>query len=1461
MFQSIPFLLMALFTTAAGVAPTIDLSHNMRILKLPMDTKPGSLIYRLRGSDPDNDILTFGVRGDVGNQLLGIQSVTETRANVFLKAAPTEKEYKLTIYVTDGTQTTEVESTIIITNATNIKSPFLEYEPLISVSELTEEKEVIGSMVVRKRNSSSLPVLFEVEGSDNFAIRYLISPLKEATKGEIFLLQKLDYEKKNLYTLTIYALNPWTEEEFDTRNVAVQTILVAVKDAQDTPPVFQSLPPVVRVSDSLPLGGSVFQVHAEDGDFGNQRNITYSFVPESQGVTYFNINSRTGMITLASSTELFREAYSTTGPFVLSMQATEVESDLVPGLPASSIATLAVVLVNTENKPPRFLSRRYVGVIEENSPGLTPIIWEGSEVPKVVDDDQGKNGSFELFLEDDGGAFSVQPSRGMNELNFALLVKDPTKLDYETSDTKYIEFRIVARETASVRPLSATAEIRVRLLDANDNIPQFSHDVYNVTLPEDAPVGTTLIKIQATDEDSGSYGVVRYTAVNGPIAGNLRLDPVSGELTLVSSEGLDRERIPEYSLTVEARDDQGKGNRNMAEVHVTLADANDNAPLFLQPRYDAVLNPDMRNFYEPLRVQAYDADGPGPNSDITYEIVNGNYQEKFLIDSHTGELSLQAPLVPNPETQDHGLPVITLTVRAHDQGVPVRFATVKVQVHNQEYLNRSISFIIPLSVKKASERRQELERGFSALTGAHVNLHSIAFHNSSTEKSVVRCWVSYPLSSTVDLSNMDAIIRNMFGQDHYMTSSKVEAINRSSFDVVFWLLIALVILMVLAILALFFYCCCVRSAEGRDILELKNKVVPEETIIHYKEEGVQAQNNNNDSRRKPDSRTRSTWVENQQSQVNVSQKNHVRADEERPSPQHRAQQAAVHLNDPITTSYAQNPDVPVRGAYYPDGGIPVVAGGRMERAYRRGRPLSPGTEMLVQEMGGESEARRLGNYVVVRKVVRPRVRVDPAEEGMTQDGENGPRRTEILYIRSPMREDEEERHYVREGELLRSVSETALNTDDLHLRVPRSYRTRGVPLQRMEPLQDPAASQQLKFSRYHRTEGDVIVATDEVPEMDRSYVGPDPSWGPVYSQHGEYIRVPRQRDERWESHPEYHPQRLQGPEESRSRFPPEHNLSHANPSGFMNQARIQPGSLRDLRPQAVYHEQYQEQDVSHRQYAPHPSHHPVDQIPLQRTLPPQPTFEPQRIPDQTSHPLDRPRQMNVEADHQPSFDRQNDPDDDARTVIMAPGKSRLNEFPQNETTQVYQDENFHQQAEQFTSSFENQQEEQHQQSTVTFQEDHEHFEETTETRAESAGEGDEPVQQDEVAAQPLEDHYQRRQSIRPSTQRLSTDDSGALSGKDKLGMDDTDMMDSRETHEESDRLGHRTTEDEISRAEEQNQQTDGEDEDSDSGIGKDGTALRLKKSNLMEKKSLFTIAYDGMQTRGLKSAGERDDSP
>ena len=57
----------------------------MRILKLPVNTRVGSLIYRLKGTDADNDVIRFGVRGIIGNKLLDIKSVSFFEADVHLK--------------------------------------------------------------------------------------------------------------------------------------------------------------------------------------------------------------------------------------------------------------------------------------------------------------------------------------------------------------------------------------------------------------------------------------------------------------------------------------------------------------------------------------------------------------------------------------------------------------------------------------------------------------------------------------------------------------------------------------------------------------------------------------------------------------------------------------------------------------------------------------------------------------------------------------------------------------------------------------------------------------------------------------------------------------------------------------------------------------------------------------------------------------------------------------------------------------------------------------------------------------------------------------------------------------------------------------------------------------------------------------------------------------------------------
>jgi hypothetical protein len=45
----------------------------------------GSHIYHLRGFDPDDDPLRFGVRDQVGNEILRIENVRKNEADVFLK--------------------------------------------------------------------------------------------------------------------------------------------------------------------------------------------------------------------------------------------------------------------------------------------------------------------------------------------------------------------------------------------------------------------------------------------------------------------------------------------------------------------------------------------------------------------------------------------------------------------------------------------------------------------------------------------------------------------------------------------------------------------------------------------------------------------------------------------------------------------------------------------------------------------------------------------------------------------------------------------------------------------------------------------------------------------------------------------------------------------------------------------------------------------------------------------------------------------------------------------------------------------------------------------------------------------------------------------------------------------------------------------------------------------------------
>ncbi|NP_001231966.2 protocadherin gamma subfamily A, 2 precursor [Gallus gallus] len=123
---------------------------------------------------------------------------------------------------------------------------------------------------------------------------------------------------------------------------------------------------------------------------------------------------------------------------------------------------------------------------------------------------------------------------------------------------------------------TGTARIRVAVLDANDNAPAFSQAVYTVRVPEDVPVGSTLLRVTATDPDDGTNADVKYLfqEVLEQISNTFHIEPKTGAISLVRN--LDFEEADFYEFLVQAHD--GGGLSDDAKITVSVTDVNDNAP-------------------------------------------------------------------------------------------------------------------------------------------------------------------------------------------------------------------------------------------------------------------------------------------------------------------------------------------------------------------------------------------------------------------------------------------------------------------------------------------------------------------------------------------------------------------------------------------------------------------------------------------------------------------------------------------------------------------------------------------------------------------------------------------------------------------------------------------------------------------------------------------------------------------
>uniref|UniRef100_A0A8C5Z8F9 Desmoglein 2 n=1 Tax=Marmota marmota marmota TaxID=9994 RepID=A0A8C5Z8F9_MARMA len=232
------------------------------------------------------------------------------------------------------------------------------------------------------------------------------------------------------------------------------------------------------------------------------------------------------------------------------------------------------------------------------------------------------------------GIFVFNPSTG--ELNVTSI------LDRE--ETPYFLLMGYALDEKG-NNLEKPLELRIKVLDINDNEPVFTQEVFLGSVEELSAANTLVMKITAIDADEPntmnskvSYRIVSQEPAYPPV---FYLNKDTGEI-YTTSITLDREEHSSYSLTVEARDGNGQITDKpvkQAQVQIRILDVNDNIPVTENEMYEGTIEENQVNV-EVMRIKVTDADEIGSDNWLAnFTFASGNEGGYFHIetDAQTNE--------------------------------------------------------------------------------------------------------------------------------------------------------------------------------------------------------------------------------------------------------------------------------------------------------------------------------------------------------------------------------------------------------------------------------------------------------------------------------------------------------------------------------------------------------------------------------------------------------------------------------------------------------------------------------------------------------------------------------------------------------------------------------------------------------------------------------------------------------
>ncbi|XP_029797043.1 protocadherin alpha-1-like [Suricata suricatta] len=334
-------------------------------------------------------------------------------------------------------------------------------------------------------------------------------------------------------------------------------LLITVLDVNDNAPLFAQAVYRVHLLETTANGTLVTTINASDADEGVNGEIVFSFgsdVPLNIQKN-FKIDSSSGEIRLIG-----RLDYEETKSYEIHVKAVDKGSP-----PMSNHCKVLVKVLDVNDNAPQLAVTSLSLPVREDTPISTVIAFVS-----VSDRDSGVNGQVTCSLMPHTPFKLVSTFK-----NYYSLVLD-SALDRES--VSHYTLVVTARDGGKPE-LTGTTQLKITILDVNDNAPEFERTVYKVSLFENAPNGTIAVIVNASDLDEGVNKDIVYsftTDMSSDTLSKFHLDPVSG--SIIVKGNIDFEETKLYEIQVEATD---KGNPPMAghcTVLVEILDTNDNVP-------------------------------------------------------------------------------------------------------------------------------------------------------------------------------------------------------------------------------------------------------------------------------------------------------------------------------------------------------------------------------------------------------------------------------------------------------------------------------------------------------------------------------------------------------------------------------------------------------------------------------------------------------------------------------------------------------------------------------------------------------------------------------------------------------------------------------------------------------------------------------------------------------------------